>query len=675
MKKREIYHLKTKLPEKLALSTRAKYLLFNGVPSQGFIGFVDIESGVIELVPAWNLHDEKKRIPLTYESKAYGVESRLPLHPIGAGGNGDAHILAIQQLQLIHRACENGYILGFGIFKGEHQEIKEYRNRSSSQNRYAISYNNELVSILYSPDHENVRLFLRCIPYDISHKIIAALTQNLNHSVINMNCDNFSFEEFYQQLSEQQLELITFLKLKLALDNDDEEFIYKYFLDRKFKLPFLLKAAILFSYDKNFLHRLVELYCDNAFDCFLKQGCDVTAYFDYPKQTDVRPYINKLLTSNIDINQYDLFGFHTIHYIAALNDTTILNMLKSIQNFDIHAKIIETSNPQVDYSMIGMTALHVAVIHGSFEVAEKILEWGVDVNTSTATGLTPLILAAATGNKQLVQLLINHGAQADNTMQVPKDYAYNTTQYFIPIYNGLDIKEFNYCGAALIAALCRHSELSLFIMDAFNISIDQVTIEQIGLVHIATFLGDEKLLLALIQRGARLDINCLHEPSNQLVSPLWLACHYYNPEIILILLEHIKKLNIKPHEFANCLHEFLKSLCEQQNNMNKANFSLEKFILKCLQAFIYIPQKNINDFFQSRENNIVNLCIKIKTDIEESSGQIEKFDGILDRHIQYLENNENPVIQGLNTLSNIIKSHQNIFPLCEDTLERKLVNE
>ncbi len=68
------------------------------------------------------------------------------------------------------------------------------------------------------------------------------------------------------------------------------------------------------------------------------------------------------------------------------------------------------------YSPDGFPILGLAAVFGQRSVAEYLLQKGADVNAASknATGYTALTGAVASGNKDLVALLLAHGANADH---------------------------------------------------------------------------------------------------------------------------------------------------------------------------------------------------------------------------------------------------------------------
>ncbi|ELU15070.1 hypothetical protein CAPTEDRAFT_221033 [Capitella teleta] len=93
-------------------------------------------------------------------------------------------------------------------------------------------------------------------------------------------------------------------------------------------------------------------------------------------------------------------------------------------------KMKQTSKPKqanLDTApKIDVTPLHLSVYKEKIEHAEKLIEYGADVNLKDCFGMVPLHLAAMRGNLHMVQKLVKAGAvitMKDNKLQTPMDVA------------------------------------------------------------------------------------------------------------------------------------------------------------------------------------------------------------------------------------------------------------
>ena len=70
--------------------------------------FIDLSTGMIELIPGWNKDDgttPATRTQFTYQGKHYGVESAQPL----GSNSGDAHMKGLSQIGCAHLGGDKGF--------------------------------------------------------------------------------------------------------------------------------------------------------------------------------------------------------------------------------------------------------------------------------------------------------------------------------------------------------------------------------------------------------------------------------------------------------------------------------------------------------------------------------------------------------------------------------------
>ncbi len=96
----------------------------------------------------------------------------------------------------------------------------------------------------------------------------------------------------------------------------------------------------------------------------------------------------------------------------------------------VQAENPEMLNKQDDF---GRTYLHKAIARGSKEIAEFLLENGVDPNKADRNGVTPLIWAAGRGRLEETKLLVEHGADV-NAMENTR----RTSPLFAAAFRGHD---------------------------------------------------------------------------------------------------------------------------------------------------------------------------------------------------------------------------------------------
>jgi len=96
-------------------------------------------------------------------------------------------------------------------------------------------------------------------------------------------------------------------------------------------------------------------------------------------------------------------GMTALHFAARFDQPEIVNLL-----------ITRGAAPDaVSENPLAFTPLHAAVAGASLESAETLLDAGVIVNRAQGDGLTALMAAAATGQIEIVGLLLDHGADPE----------------------------------------------------------------------------------------------------------------------------------------------------------------------------------------------------------------------------------------------------------------------
>ena len=69
--------------------------------------------------------------------------------------------------------------------------------------------------------------------------------------------------------------------------------------------------------------------------------------------------------------------------------------------------------------IFGISALHLVSYFGSKDLAFILMDNGFDVNSAVSIyGWTPLMVAASTGNHNIVSMLIKHGAAVNKYIKV-----------------------------------------------------------------------------------------------------------------------------------------------------------------------------------------------------------------------------------------------------------------
>ncbi len=97
-------------------------------------------------------------------------------------------------------------------------------------------------------------------------------------------------------------------------------------------------------------------------------------------------------------------GWTPLHLAAAFSGTEPVTLLLE-HGAHVH---------QCSHNPLRNQPLHASIaLNGSIEIVRVLLECGADVNATQHGGYTPLLQAAAAGKKNLVLLLLEHGARLD----------------------------------------------------------------------------------------------------------------------------------------------------------------------------------------------------------------------------------------------------------------------
>ncbi|KAI9700941.1 MAG: hypothetical protein M1820_006586 [Bogoriella megaspora] len=199
---------------------------------------------------------------------------------------------------------------------------------------------------------------------------------------------------------------------------------------------------------------------------------------------------------NVDVNLQDKFGF------TALLNATEMQHLLAVRSLLQH--------PQINFNQqdpAGVTSLSRAVLVEWEDGVSALLEkTGIDVNLAEAGYRTPLILAAERDLKNIVQALLDHGADAES-----KD-----AQGATAVMRAISEKAMEATNALL-----NH-----------GVNLTCTEEQERGLLHMAAATGDSKMIEILRSKGLSIDVEDKFG-----MSPLHVACQHGSVEAVKILVE------------------------------------------------------------------------------------------------------------------------------------------
>lgn len=226
-----------------------------------------------------------------------------------------------------------------------------------------------------------------------------------------------------------------------------------------------------------------------------------------------------------------------------------------------------------------LTAFGAACYQGHYAIAELLLTNGADCNSVNCGGNTPLIWAASNGHNEIVRLL---------TAQPTIDVAYKND-------NNKD---------AFNAAIFKGDVETLKLLLACSSDIDKNL-----LCNEAAYRGHKELIKFFLEDG--IDINYSDELG---YTALMLAAAKGHREIVELLFEKDAIVNQKDvsgstalfHAAAKGNAEVVKLLLDKGADVSCVNDNLNTPLLEAAQQFLYLPSKHLTDDVQEKASQRAN---------------------------------------------------------------------
>ncbi|PIP42418.1 MAG: hypothetical protein COX19_01190 [Desulfobacterales bacterium CG23_combo_of_CG06-09_8_20_14_all_51_8] len=139
-----------------------------------------------------------------------------------------------------------------------------------------------------------------------------------------------------------------------------------------------------------------------------------------------------------------------------------------------------------------MTPIIKATDQGQLDDVNQQLAQGVDVNTATEEGVTPLFIASLKGHEDIARRLIDQGADVNAKIKLMFKYADQT------LYEG--------CTSLMAALSKKHTDIAKMLIQQ-GADVKAVDINGATPLFIAAALNDESVVKILIEKGA--DVNAV----------------------------------------------------------------------------------------------------------------------------------------------------------------------
>lgn len=237
----------------------------------------------------------------------------------------------------------------------------------------------------------------------------------------------------------------------------------------------------------------------------------------------------------------------------------------------ISKKLLKTSPTVNSRDSHGLTALHVASIHGKTIIVESLIEMGAEINATDLNECTPLHYAASRGHQNALLLLLHSRANI-NQANIDKN-----TPLHLSVNNG----HLN-CVKALVY-YAEHSRKKIKIN----------SINEFGNtpLHLASKWGYEGIARLLIENGAEPSLQNRYNKSafdyahNLRILEVLKSCTPSLYEYIHITNSEVKALNCNPDNSVSVKLQIM----QKTNNSNNANRTVEnlKRIERILKAISY----------------------------------------------------------------------------------------
>ncbi|SRR5579885_1165127 len=547
----------------LWINERSRSLFEQGKPGQGYAGFLDLQTGEIDLVPAYNAEDNKTRDKFTVngETKDYFVVSNEPL----GKSTGQVHTDGLRIIGKGHKGGSNGLMAGFGIFKGtldkdsQMEFIYQFRNKSFSQNSFAFQYD----ELYLLANLDQAFYIMRSIPNDISSRIMETLITQLpvndptHKRAIRENVAQhlFDAESEYRKSSPEQIKDKLVMNMFAALNDDQLDVIKRIValeprvissdpdnpmtlkelglsINAEYIGQTLLSVALDKKKPRKILEELIKLGASeeslsdsNRLKLKIIQSNSirtVPGIRTLPNEEIIKSvfqiitdgYIDKT-TSQVQLMR-ELFDLGIItNHAQVLRDIILAHGIPDEKKAVLmNALLSAGANPDTILSD-NQTALYLTAVHGLAKTAEVLLNHKANPDLADSRQVTPLHIAAQSGHHEIIKLIIKNTHHKididclDDDGRTPLYAAIkkgNDEIVSLLLQHGADPDIYAYGRTALHEAALHGSaaQVTLLLKHGANIELASELNGDTAL-HLAAGRGSFSSIMALLQANASLD--------------------------------------------------------------------------------------------------------------------------------------------------------------------------
>ena len=315
---------------------------------------------------------------------------------------------------------------------------------------------------------------------------------------------------------------------------------------------------------------------------------------NYQGEAVKNSYPQRLLNKNADSFIQDVNGQTPLHEAARLGDTAAMNLL-----LNTTGKIISLNAA----SEAGMTPLHMAVDNNRSGAVSMLLQYeDIDVNAKDIQGRTPLYIASYYGYSHIANLLIAKNAQPDIQTKEGKTALYVAAEkgYISIVRLLLNTKYGSTTGVTPlhIAVANNQSDIVKLLLEHSEVDVLEQNDEGWTALHTAAGKGFHYVthILLSAEKG-KLNLNVKDKKDG--VTPLHVAVGYKQSDIVKLLLEYEETdLNPQDNEGWTPLHMAVlnnnSDIVKLLLNIEETNIDIQDFDgMTAVHWASYIGSSNI----------------------------------------------------------------------------------